>query len=449
MSAAVQEPDDAPSKDGPLSYAPKKVRHPESELNPGTPVKSDAALPSAAPESADPPWKRPKHREAFAGDAAIAVRRNKLALAPDRLPAPPPPASTGPKYGLAGRLAAVGVVTAVGFVGYQLGSAPPASSPQPAPRPSQSGQLKQASERSESAKYLDIYLDNAGRDSKLAAARPAASGLSTGMRVDDAPGGAVPTNAAPAAYPPPAEFALASPAAANAIVRPSNEQKSRDAGPSRPVSALTVGAVGPLQADEAATLAVAAADTGANATVMVGGLAPGSALSAGRQEGPNAWRLAVEELAGMAITPPRGFVGTMALTLELHLADNTVADRKGLQLEWSGKSIVAPARSPTRQHDAAEIALMMKAGAEFMMNGDVAGARLLYQRAAEAGEAMAAFALAETYDPLVLRKLNTRGGVAADVALAHRWYEKAKDLGSTMAPERLERLTRLTERSPE
>jgi TPR repeat protein len=444
MSAAIREPDDEPSEDGPLSYAPKKLRHPESD--PSALLKGDAAPPGAALELVDPLWKRSRQREAFAGDAAIAARRNKLALAPERLPEPPPPPSTGSKYVLAGRLAGVVVVTAVGVVGYQLGSAPPASSPQHAVRSGQSSQQKLASERSQPAEYLD----NRGRDSGSTVGRSAAGGVSTGITVDVARGSAAAANAAPVAYPPQsAKSALASPAAANASLRPPNEQKSRGAASSRAVSELTVGAARPLQMDEAARLAVSAAAAGANATVVVSGLEPGSALSAGRPEGPNAWRLAVEDLAGMTIAPPRGFIGTMGLTLELHLADNTVADRKAVQLEWSGKSVLAPVTSPPRQHDAAEIALMMKTGAELMTSGDVAGARLLYQRAAEAGEAMAAFALAETYDPLVLRKLNARGGIAPDVALAHSWYEKAMDLGSATAPERLERLARLPEQSPE
>jgi len=330
-------------------------------------------------------------------------------------------------------------VTAVGVVGYQLGSSPPGSSPQLALRPSLSSQQK--SERSEPA----AYIDSAGRDSKSATGRPAPDILPTGTSVDYARGGAAAANAAPVAYPPQSAEPAPAPAAANAIVLPSNDQKSRDAPSSRAVSELTVGTVRPQQADEAARLTVSAAHAGANATVVIGGLAPGSALSAGRQEGPNTWRLAVEELAGTAITPPRGFVGTMALTLELQLADHTVADRKDLQLEWSSRS---PATSQPRQHDADEIALMMKSGAELMAYGDISAARLIYQRAAEAGDAMAALALAETYDPLVLRRANPKGGITPDIALAHTWYEKAKDLGSAVAPERLERLARLPE-SPE
>jgi TPR repeat protein len=52
---------------------------------------------------------------------------------------------------------------------------------------------------------------------------------------------------------------------------------------------------------------------------------------------------------------------------------------------------------------------------------------------------------AETYDPLVLGKLSAKGGIAADISLAQTWYEKAKDLGSAVAPERLARLARLPE----
>jgi TPR repeat protein len=80
-----------------------------------------------------------------------------------------------------------------------------------------------------------------------------------------------------------------------------------------------------------------------------------------------------------------------------------------------------------------------------MANRDFAAARLMYQRAAEAGSAMAAFALAETYDPLVVGKLNARGGITPDPTMAATWYEKAKDLGSSEAPQRLERLARLPE----
>jgi TPR repeat protein len=208
---------------------------------------------------------------------------------------------------------------------------------------------------------------------------------------------------------------------------------------------LTVGAAQPHLADEAAKLTTSVADAGADATVVIGGLMPGSTLSTGTQIGPNTWRLSVEELAGTAVTPPRGFVGAVDLTLELRLADHTVADRKSLRLEWSGDGALAPAKSQPRRFDASEMAQMVKTGTGYMANGSIGAARMMFQPAADAGDPVAAFALAETYDPLVLRKLNAKGGITADVGLAHTWYQKAKDLGSAAARERIEKLVRLPE----
>src|SRR5215469_10631851 len=126
MSAPVREPDGS-SQDGPAEDASAKPGPSEPEPNPADPPpKGGVATQSAASESAEPPWKRSsRQRGVFAGDVAIVELRNKLALAPDRLPDPPPP-STSPGYGLARRLAIVAVVIAVGVIGYQLGSAPPA-----------------------------------------------------------------------------------------------------------------------------------------------------------------------------------------------------------------------------------------------------------------------------------------------------------------------------------
>jgi TPR repeat protein len=197
---------------------------------------------------------------------------------------------------------------------------------------------------------------------------------------------------------------------------------------------LTVVAAPMVQTDEAAQLPISATEADANAAVVISGLAPGSVLSAGKEVARNTWRVSVEDLSGVSVTPPRGFVGTMDLTVELRLADDSVPVRKSLQMEWLDRSVAV--RQQPRQHDAAEIAQMVKRGADLMANGDVAAARLMYQRAAEAGEASAACALAESYDPLVSGK----GRIPPDLGLALTWYAKAKDLGCAEAPERLEKL---------
>jgi len=212
---------------------------------------------------------------------------------------------------------------------------------------------------------------------------------------------------------------------------------------------LTVGAVRELRADEPAPLTILYWDGGLSVSVVIDGLAPGSMLDPGTPAAPNGWRLAAADLQRAVIWPPHGFVGVMDLTVELRLADDTVVDRKSLQVTWSGGSAPAPTApaervpAPTvsaepsqRQLDASEIALLMKRGQDLMASGDIVAARMMFQPAAEAGDARAAFALAQTYDPLVLEKLATTG-IASDIALARRWYEKAKVLRSAEAPERL------------
>jgi hypothetical protein len=97
-------------------------------------------------------------------------------------------------------------------------------------------------------------------------------------------------------------------------------------------------------------------------------------------------------------------------------------------------------RLPVPTEDASEIAAKMKIGAELLAHGDIAAARTMFQRAAEAGEAAGAFALAETYDPVVLARLRLRGGITPDLALARTWYERARDLGSLEARDRISSL---------
>ena len=89
--------------------------------------------------------------------------------------------------------------------------------------------------------------------------------------------------------------------------------------------------------------------------------------------------------------------------------------------------------------DPNEIASSLKRADELIASGDLAAARLVLRRAANAGDARAAMTLAGTYDPVILEKLGVHGFVP-DVAMARAWYEKAKKFGSAEAPQRLERL---------
>jgi hypothetical protein len=86
-----------------------------------------------------------------------------------------------------------------------------------------------------------------------------------------------------------------------------------------------------------------------------------------------------------------------------------------------------------------EIAMLLKRGKDAFSTGDLAAARLLLRRAAEAGSAEAALALGATFDPLVIRRLGAIGA-APDAAQARQWYQKAVALGSTTASQPLSQL---------
>lgn len=87
----------------------------------------------------------------------------------------------------------------------------------------------------------------------------------------------------------------------------------------------------------------------------------------------------------------------------------------------------------------AEIAAIIQRGRAHFQAGDLAAARLLFRRAANAGDADAAIAMGTTYDPAVLAEHKVRG-VNADVDAARAWYERARQLGSPEGPNRIDML---------
>jgi hypothetical protein len=68
-----------------------------------------------------------------------------------------------------------------------------------------------------------------------------------------------------------------------------------------------------------------------------------------------------------------------------------------------------PKAFPIRQLEHEEIVDLVRRGEAFIAIGDIPAARLVLQRAAEAGGARAALMLAGTYDPIMLEKLGIQG----------------------------------------
>jgi hypothetical protein len=224
-------------------------------------------------------------------------------------------------------------------------------------------------------------------------------------------------------------------------------QNAQTAEQPKPAPAqLILGAEGPRGAGDAVPLGITLTRAVEGSNVVLDGLATGSAVTAGRAQGANSWRIPTPELRNALLQPPRGFAGPMDIVVELRLPDDTPVDRKSLRLEWTAPLPAVPAKGfHVRQLEREEIADLMRRGEAFIATGDLASARLVLQRAAEGGDPRAALTLAGTYDPIVLEKLGIQG-FASDIAAARTWYERAKEFGSAEALRRLEMLASRTTR---
>ncbi len=102
----------------------------------------------------------------------------------------------------------------------------------------------------------------------------------------------------------------------------------------------------------------------------------------------------------------------------------------------------APARAPAVAEapvSPAVIALLVRRGDEESAIGDISAARLFYERAAEAGNALAARQMGRSYDPAFLP--TAVANALADLGRAKHWYQRAAALGNPDAAARLKALT--------
>jgi hypothetical protein len=211
----------------------------------------------------------------------------------------------------------------------------------------------------------------------------------------------------------------------------------------------------PQPMDEAVPLGVSVPNANDDTILIFAGIVKGTTLSSGRPLGDHAWWLFAKDLRNVMIRPPPHYVGVMDITVELRpSADTAAGDYRMLRFEWAEAKASDPKvtnqadvlkfnlqSQPIHQPDHEENAALLKRGNDLISSGDVAAARMVLQRAVEAGDARAALALAGTYDPATLQKLRVHG-LSPDLAMARHWYEKASELGSPYALQRLEMLAR-------
>jgi len=93
--------------------------------------------------------------------------------------------------------------------------------------------------------------------------------------------------------------------------------------------------------------------------------------------------------------------------------------------------VAKPERETAKAAASPDTAPLLERGDGLFAVGDIASARLFYQRAAEAGDARAALRLGESYDPAFLERARLR--VQGDRTLAMFWYGRARDLGASEA----------------
>jgi hypothetical protein len=103
---------------------------------------------------------------------------------------------------------------------------------------------------------------------------------------------------------------------------------------------------------------------------------------------------------------------------------------------------VATAQPPaTEAQESQEAARLIARARALLGQGNIGAARIVLERAAEAGSARASFTLAETYDPAILSTWGTYG-TRGDATKARELYAKADAGGIQDAKDRLQRLNR-------
>jgi hypothetical protein len=202
-----------------------------------------------------------------------------------------------------------------------------------------------------------------------------------------------------------------------------------------------------------------------NSFVRIRGLPTAATLTEGHAISPGAWAIPLAGLASLGIVLPVGLEqGRWDVVVALVTIEGKVLTEAKTALVVGPVQLIAPGQQQAKSKQAPSVvatlarpletipvpepqnspererALSMHAkGKELIGQGNIQPARALFRRAAEAGLAESALALAGTYDPHELARLRVVG-LQPDIAAARQWYTKARELGAEEAAGRLKRL---------
>ena len=193
-------------------------------------------------------------------------------------------------------------------------------------------------------------------------------------------------------------------------------------------------------------------------------------LTEGYSIAPGSWAVSLAALPEVKIMLPAGTTGRSEIVVTLVSIDGAVlaetrstlavspADQRRVATRDAGPpgapSILRlgvgegtersgqppqPVTQPSVPQERERALRLVKKGDEQLAEGNIAAARLFYERAADAGLAEGAMALADTFNAQELARLGVRG-IQPDPNKARRWYERAQQLGAGDAEERLRRI---------
>jgi len=177
------------------------------------------------------------------------------------------------------------------------------------------------------------------------------------------------------------------------------------------------------------------------ARVSIGGATRDQSATQAAFNQPAARQILLNEDPARASDPGKpASVNTSAPRLGTASREDIVSDDRAAQQSQAPAGRTGnEGAAPSKTLDAETLAALMTRAKSLLALGDIAAARLLLERAADAQDASAAFLLAQTYDPAVLGVRDTRS-ITADPVMARDWYRKAASLGSADAQQRLTQL---------
>jgi hypothetical protein len=197
--------------------------------------------------------------------------------------------------------------------------------------------------------------------------------------------------------------------------------------------------------------------------IRVRGLPELVSISDGHATGPGSWAIPLYALPVLKMNIPASIAARSEFEIALLSIDGQVlAESRALlvvspppgldaarQAEPVTLPATLPAPAPSKMNPAVApaqpspenkgTAELVAQGERYLAQGKVAGARLFFRQAADAGFARGAMRLAATYDPVELSILKVQG-ITPDPIEARKWYERARELGAADAEERLARL---------